>query len=103
MVLTIDRIRMLGRRHQRYILAYLGLEYAKETIGDGNGGDDNDELNSGLPRLQLPEMSCRLVERLIKVYTQLHKCHRNVLDQETGFFDQVASWMRHSQARNNHN
>lgn len=92
--LTKREVRLFARRQRRYILAYLGIEKAKDpgmvvlNIGD-------DEQNLQLPDgIHLPEMSCQLVERLVKVFKQPHKCHRNIYDQDWRFIDTVVGWMK---------
>ena len=95
-VMTKSAVRKFARRQRRYILAYLGLENAKEANsnategGDGgNGGDGNDRL-----QVHIPEMSCCLVERLVKVFKEPQKCHRNIKDQDATFLKSIAEWMR---------
>ena len=85
-VLTKEHIRMFARRQRRYILAYLALENAKTN--DNQPGDENDEA-AGRPQIHLPEISCRLIERVVKVYKAPHKCHRCTMDQEFKFLNSV--------------
>ena len=81
------------------MLAYLGLEKARQSnriqlrTGDENA-DGNDEAIPLPDDLQLPEMSCQLVERLINVFQHPHKCHRNIYDQDRKFLDAVVGWMK---------
>ena len=72
---------------QNYVLAYLGIEMEKAKQVDGS------LIHSDLD-LSLPEMSVRLVERLVKVYKSPHKCHRNIVDSERQFLRKVAGWMK---------
>ena len=76
-ILTKTMIRKLAKRQRRYILAYLGLD-AVEYNGQGES----------------PKMSCQLIERLVKVYKQPHKCHRNILDQEKRFLLNIVDCMK---------
>ena len=46
--------------------------------------------------IHLPKISCSLVERLIKVFKNLHKCHRNILGQEKKVLDSVVYIMMRS-------
>ena len=90
-VLTKERMRSFSKRQRRYVLAYLGIEFAK----------DNCDNNNQLDGIQLPEMSCRLVERLIKVFKQPHRTHRNIIDQDSSYIDdiymdKVVDWMKSS-------
>ena len=69
------------------MLAYLGIEMAKKK--EASGYCNFDSL-----KLKLPEMSCRLVERLVTVYKSPHQCHRNILDTEHQFLNYVVNWMK---------
>ena len=78
-ILTVDNIRKFVRRQRSYMLAYLCLDVLSETsIGD-HCGTSNPIVES------LPNMSCSLVERVVRTLKKRHKSHRNVLDQETSF------------------
>ena len=83
------------------MLAYLGIEYAKEgriqfthNETNGNGNNENDNGGIGLLELQLPAMSCSLVEKLVKVYKEPKKCHRSVFDQDRGFLTSCVQYMK---------
>ena len=73
--LTPARIRSLCRRHRRYILAYLTL--GEDSTVDGGSG----------------ALSLGLIERVVKRYKREQKCHRNILDSETKFLDDVVDRM----------
>ena len=79
---------MFSRRQRGYMLAYLAIERAKDKQQNNTLSDD-----ANIP-LHLPEMSCQLIERLVKVYKSPHKCHRNILDHEKRFIDDAAKWMQ---------
>ena len=79
------------------MLAYLGLENAK------NRQSNNNQLNEDNEQLHLPETSYRLIERLIKVYKTPHRCHRNVMDQETRFINSVVKYMKMYQSKSTDN
>jgi hypothetical protein len=66
------------------MLSYLGIEMAKE-----NNLQHEQSLN-----MKIPEMSVQLVERLVKVYKSPHKCHRNILDTDIKFLQQVVGWIK---------
>jgi len=83
-VLTKERMRLFAKRQRRYILAYLGMEHAKDSIVIPHVNQE----------LHLPEMSCQLVKRLVCIFKHPHKSHRNILDQETEFLDSVVQWMK---------
>ena len=71
------------------MLAYLGLEKAKEEATSSN------ESSGNLPdNLHLPEMSCSLVERVIKIFKKPHSCHRNVYNYDRPFLDAVVGIMK---------
>ena len=70
------------------MLAYLGIETAKEKQADGSLQHFCD-LN-----LTLPEMSIQLVERLVRVYKSPRKTHRNILDSEQKFLTTVVDWIK---------
>ena len=99
-VITKDRVRLFGRRKRRYMLAYLGLEKAKESMhihgNDGNGNENRGESMELPEGIHFPEMSCSLVERIVKVFSKHHRSHRNIFDQDSEFIDSVAGWMRKS-------
>ena len=65
-------VRLFGRQTCQYILANLSLEKAKEPKNNDADMDIDREDNHNLP-----EMASALVEKIIKVYKQLHKVHRN--------------------------
>ena len=97
--LTKREVRLFARRHRRYILAYLGIKKAKDPDSILlNHSDDSDcagKETLHLPDgIHLPEMSCQLVERIIKIFKQPHKCHRNIVDQDRKFLHSVAQWMK---------
>ncbi len=86
-VLTKERVRMFSRRQRCYMLAYLAIERAKMKQ-EGNILSDDENIP-----IHLPEMSCRLVERLVKIFKKPHKSHRNILDQEKRFINDATKWM----------
>ena len=70
------------------MLAYLGIDAAREKETDGSLGYYSDV------DLKVPAMSVQLVERLVKVHKSPHKSHRNILDLEMKFLRCVTGWMR---------
>jgi len=82
-ILTKERIRLFARRQRRYILAYLSLEHCREH-------QQNPQQDS------TPKMSCSLVERLVKKYKSPKQSHRNILDSETRFLNDVVALMKKS-------
>ena len=70
------------------MLAYLGIEEANAKQAGGSPHNFSD-LN-----LRIPEMSVRLVERLVKLHKSPHKCHRSILDSQMRFLKNVVSWMK---------
>ena len=82
-------VRLFGKRTRRYMLAYLALEKAKHNECGGTlSSPTNDKA------MDLPEMSCALVEKIVKVYKQPHKAHRNIADSEKGFLKCAAKYMK---------
>ena len=71
------------------MLAYLGLERAKEEKLEGST-DHFSELDF----IDVPEMGVQLVERLVKVRKSPHKCHCNIIDSEMKFFKHISNWMQ---------
>ena len=63
-----DICRKFGKRIRQYMLAYLGIEFARE----GRIQVDN---NGSMVELQLPTISCGLVEKLVKIHQEPKKCH----------------------------
>ena len=92
-ILTKKMVRLFGRRTRRYMLAYLSLEKAKEEAENNDAGMDIDGEAPDNDH-NLPEMSSALVEKIIKVYKQPHKVHRNIADTEKGFLKSAAAMMR---------
>ena len=88
-ILTKQSVRMFGRRARRYMLAYLALEEAKDA---SNISATSQNINQH--SVSLPSMSCALVEKIVKVYKQPHKAHRNIADSEKGFLKAAASYMK---------
>ena len=86
-VITKNCVRLFGKRQRRYMLSYLALERAKEAQSTGS-------LSYEEGGLQIPEMSCSLVERIIQVHKAPKKTHRNIRDQEKKFLDFVVDWMK---------
>ena len=80
-IITKKMVRLFGRRTRRYVLFYLALEKAKASE---SGGADTDV--GGEAAKDLPEMSASLVEKILKVYKQPHKVHRNIADSEKKVF-----------------
>ena len=70
------------------MLSYLGLEMAKEKQSSGT------LCCEGTEELHIPEMSCSLVQRIIKVHKAPKKSHRNIRDQEKKFLDYIVAWMK---------
>ena len=79
---------MFGKRQRRYMLAYLGIEHAKmQHSNDALRSEDGQEIN-------LPPMSCQLIENLVKKFREPSKTHRNIIDQDKSFIEHVVKWMR---------
>ena len=85
---TTQLVRTFGRRLRRYVLAYYAIEKAKEeqAITDAAAL----QVNNNSEHFHLPEMSCRLVERLVKK----KKSHRNIADSEKKFMNFVIPLMK---------
>lgn len=88
-IITKKMVRLFGGRMRRYMLAYLALEKAKAAQSDADNMNTDTESVANLP-----EMSSSLVEKIMKVYKQLHKAHRNIADTEKGFLKSAAAIMR---------
>ena len=71
--ITKKIVRVFGRRMRRYILAYHGIETAKEEEASTSALVHKNKNGSSL---HLPEMSLALVEQMIKK----KKSHRNIAD-----------------------
>ena len=69
------------------MLAYLGIEFARE----GRIQVDN---NGSMVELQLPTISCGLVEKLVKTYREPKKCHRCIFDHEKGYLNSCVQYMK---------
>ena len=79
---TKELVRTFGRRLRRYILAYFAIEKAKEEQAVTDTALYPDDTENSF---HLPEMSCQLVERLVRK----RKSHRNIADQEKKFLNFV--------------
>ena len=108
-VITKERARLFSRRQRRYMLAYLGLERAKEStqtqVSDNENNNNHDDQSTALHLpcgVHLPAMSCQLIERLMRVFKHPHKCHRNILDQESKFLESVVSIMKDTSSKLTH-
>ena len=86
-VISKQCVRLFRRRQRCYMLSYLGLEMAKEKKETG-------ELRCEHGDLHIPEMSCSLVQRIVRVHKAPKKTHRNIRDQEKKFLDYVVNWMK---------
>ena len=84
-VITKEAVQAFGRRMHRYILAYLYIEKAKEDQASGTTLEIDGQVFTNVP-----EMSCQLVEKLVK----RRKMHRNIADQEKSFIESVQAQMR---------
>ena len=80
-----QNVRTFGRRLRRYILAYIVLEDANDDARNGQ----QLQLDNG-DRVDVPEMSCQLVERLVKP----KKSHRNIKDSEKKFMQYTFPLMK---------
>ena len=84
---------MFSDRHRRYILAYLALqkelEHRRESESTTTSDDDDDYTTA----LKGSEMSLSLIEQVVKKYKKRQKCHRNILDSETKFLNDVVDNM----------
>ena len=90
-VITLECVRLFGRRIRRYMLAYLAIDNVQN-----NNHQESTHLQHSTedPHLKIPEMSLQLVERLVKVHKSPRKSHRNILDSEMKFLRCVARWMK---------
>ena len=86
--ITKKGVRLFGRRLRRYILAYFAIEKAKEKQVNTDATTQSDQDDNEI--LNVPEMSCSLVERLAKK----KKSHRNIADQEKNFMYYVLPLMK---------
>ena len=73
--LTTKRVRAFGKRVHNYMDAYLGLA----AVQHQQGGDAVDAAQ--------PEMSCSLIEKVVKKLLKPHKGHRCIMEQEHEFFE----------------
>ena len=88
-VREIVRQRIIRLRH-----GALTSDGWRHLLDDGDSEASYGSLTHSDLDLSLPEMSVRLVERLVKVYKSPHKCHRNIVDSERQFLRKVAGWMK---------
>ena len=88
-VREIVRQRIIRLRH-----GALTSDGWRHLLDDGDSEASYGSLTHSDLDLSLPEMSVRLVERLVKVYKSPHKCHRNIVDSEQQFLRKVAGWMK---------
>ena len=86
---TTKLVQVFGRRLCQNILAYFVLEKAKEEQVNTNT-TTNQLTGNNETKLHLPEMSCALVERLVK----RKKLHCNIADQEKDFLNSVMPLMK---------
>ena len=97
-VLTKESIQKCARKQRLYILAYLGLDHANENNTNNENNTEintqNNTQNQNPNDFNAPEMSCSLIEKLVKTYKKPHKTHRCTLDQEKKFINGVVSWMK---------
>ena len=75
--LTTKRVRAFGKRVHNYMDAYLGLAAVQHQQGD----DAVDDAQ--------PEMSCSLIEKVVKKLSKPHKGHRCIMEQEHAFLDSI--------------
>ena len=73
------------------MLAYHALEKAKEEHASNSGLLQNDQGNL----IHLPEMSCQLIERLVK----RRRSHCNIADQEKSFLNYANLLMKRTSAK----
>ena len=86
------------------MVAYLGLEEARRESAVAAAAAAPNNVQEYTP--PLPQMSCRLIERVVSLYKRPHRSHRNILDQEKKFLDDemkekrfvtnVVKWLRSS-------
>ena len=90
-VITLECVRLFGRRIRRYMLAHVAIDNVQN-----NNHQESTHLQHSTedPHLKIPEMSLQLVERLVKVHKSPRKSHRNILDSEMEFLRCVARWMK---------
>ena len=86
-VITKQLVWMFGKRQRRYMLSCLALDRAKEQ-------QSNVALGHNADGQLIPEMSCSLVERIIRVHKAPKKTHRNIRDQEKKYLDDIVEWMK---------
>ena len=94
---TLESVRLFGRRMRRYMLAYIGLEIAKERQQADSSLQPSSTNNNNI-NLNLPQMSCALVERLVSVHKKRKRSHRNIADQEKKFLESVVQEMKRKAA-----
>ena len=86
--ITKKIVRVFGRQMRHYILAYHGIETAKEEEASTGALVHKDKNGSSL---HLPEMSLALVEQMIKK----KKSHRNIADSlEKKFLNSILLGMK---------
>ena len=68
-----NKVRIFGRRLRRYVLAYYALAKEKEEQDITDAAMQHENISN---HFHIPEMSCSLVERLVKKW----KSHRNIAD-----------------------
>ena len=78
--ITKQAVQTFGHQMRQYILDYLCIEKAKEDQSSGTTLEIDGELFTNVP-----EMSCQLVEKLVK----WRKTHHNIADQEKSFIEFV--------------
>ena len=91
--MTPARIWSLCHCHLRYILAYLALEkelHCRQQSRPNTAATNDDDYTTALKG---PEMSLSLIERVVKKYKKRQKCHRNILDSESKFLNDVVNNM----------
>jgi hypothetical protein len=77
MILTTHKIRSFGMRVHSYMDAYLGLAAVHHQQGD-------DAVDAAQP-----EMSCSLIEKVVKKLSKPHKGHHCIMEQEHAYLDSI--------------
>ena len=95
--ITLESVQLFRRQMRQYMLAYIRLEIAKERQ-QADSSLHPSSTNSNNINLNLPQILCMLVERLVSVHKKRKQSYHNIADQEKKFLESVVQEMKRKTA-----